>query len=70
MRMPMTGWYRLNKVNMELTGAAPDIGVPRLPGHIANEGGWLVVGVPVRRPYMVALRAVCGLKARPYEQTP
>jgi len=36
MRMPRTGWYRLNKENMELNGAKPDIYVPRLPHHIVK----------------------------------
>jgi len=36
MRMPSHGWFRSNKENMELTGAKPDIYVPRLPQHIVR----------------------------------
>jgi len=36
MRMPSSGWYRLNKENMELSGAKPDIYVPRLPEHFVK----------------------------------
>jgi C-terminal processing protease CtpA/Prc/tricorn protease-like protein len=33
MRMPHSGWFTMEGVNMELTGATPDILVPRLPHH-------------------------------------
>jgi len=36
MRMPSSGWFRLNKENMELNGAKPDILVPSLPQHIVK----------------------------------
>ena len=36
MRMPSSGWFRMNMENMELTGAKPDIYVPMLPEHIVK----------------------------------
>jgi len=37
MRMPGSGWYKLDGTNMEGTGAKPDIVVEKLPEDIINE---------------------------------
>ena len=36
MRMPLSGWFRLNMENMELIPTTPMIRVPMLPGDIVN----------------------------------
>jgi tricorn protease len=36
-RMPQSGWFTMNMENMELTGARPDIYIPRLPHHHVNK---------------------------------
>ena len=36
MRMPASGWYRMNMTNMELNGVIPDITIPMLPSHVVN----------------------------------
>lgn len=37
MRMPSSGWFRMNMQNMEFNGAVPDIRVEMLPKHIINK---------------------------------
>jgi len=37
LRMPSSGWFRMNMENMELTGAKPDILVPKLPEHFVKK---------------------------------
>jgi C-terminal processing protease CtpA/Prc/Tol biopolymer transport system component len=36
MRMPSSGWFRMNMQNMEFNGAVPDIEIPILPQHIVH----------------------------------
>jgi len=36
MRMPMSGWFRMNMENMELVATTPTIQVPMLPSDIVN----------------------------------